>query len=434
MNLKTLIFTNNDCYKAGQTIPVKGVMIHSTGANNPDLKRYVGPDDGSYGVNPYNNHWNMGGVQACVHGFIGKLADGSIASCQTLPWDMRGWHGGSGIKGSVNNTHIGFEICEDALTDPLYFAKVYQEAMELTAYLCTLFHLDPLADGVVIGHYEGYQRGLATNHADPGHWFPRYGKSMDLFRADVAAWMRAAGNMEPVQETNDQIVWAFLKNCGLSDCAAAGLMGNLSAESGLKPDNLQNSYENTLHMTDASYTAAVDNGNYTNFVRDSAGYGLAQWTYWSRKQALLDFTKAAGVSVGDLRAQLAFLWRELQDFKGLVSAIQSAKTVMEASNLILSQYESPADQSPAVQQKRADLGQAYYNQFAGHSVTQSDPSGSAVVTEPIAPAPPAASSRSVYQATIQAKCNFSDPEGVWAVMDAHPFAEEMYKKWAESYR
>ncbi|MDR2513733.1 MAG: N-acetylmuramoyl-L-alanine amidase [Christensenellaceae bacterium] len=195
MNLRKLIFTENDCYKAGKALAVKGIMVHSTGANNPNLKRYVGPDDGLLGKNQYNNHWNQNkpdGRQVCVHGFIGKLADGSIATYQTLPWDMRGWHGGSGNKGSVNDTHIGFEICEDGLTDAAYFNAVYREAVELCAYLCGLFGLNPAADGVIIGHYEGHARGIASNHGDPKNWFPKHGKSMDTFRADVAAEMKAA--------------------------------------------------------------------------------------------------------------------------------------------------------------------------------------------------------------------------------------------------
>ena len=86
MNLKKLIFTNNRCYKAGKTIKPKGIMVHSTGANNPNLKRYVGPDDGLLGKNTNNNHWNKSDLSVCVHAFIGKLKDGSIATYQVLPW------------------------------------------------------------------------------------------------------------------------------------------------------------------------------------------------------------------------------------------------------------------------------------------------------------------------------------------------------------
>ena len=140
MNLRKLILTENACYKAGRKITVKGIMVHSTGANNPNLKRYVGPDDGLLGKNQYGNHWNTyhpGGREVCVHAFIGKLADGTIATYQTLPWNHRGWHAG----GSANNTHIGFEICEDGLTDYTYFKKVYREAVELCAYLCKEYGL-----------------------------------------------------------------------------------------------------------------------------------------------------------------------------------------------------------------------------------------------------------------------------------------------------
>ncbi|MGI6497572.1 MAG: N-acetylmuramoyl-L-alanine amidase [Oscillospiraceae bacterium] len=202
MNLCKLILTNNACYKVGRTITPKGIMVHSTGANNPNLKRYVGPDDGLLGKNQYNNHWNQdkpGGRQVCVHAFIGKLADGTIATYQTLPWNHRGWHSGSGSKGSVNDTHISFEICEDGLSDATYFNAVYKEATELCAFLCKEYKLDPMADGVIIGHYEGYRRGVASNHADPGHWFPKHGKTMDSFRAEVKRLLSATETTTPTE-------------------------------------------------------------------------------------------------------------------------------------------------------------------------------------------------------------------------------------------
>ena len=183
MNLHQLILTENACYKANRKITVKGIMVHSTGANNPWLKRYSGPDDGLLGKNKYNNHWNTyhpGGREVCVHGFIGKLNDGTIATYQTLPWNHRGWHAG----GSANNTHIGFEICEDGLTDSTYFKAVYHEAVELCAYLCKQYGL---TEKDIICHSEGRKQGIASNHGDVMHWFPKHGKSMDTFRADVKA-------------------------------------------------------------------------------------------------------------------------------------------------------------------------------------------------------------------------------------------------------
>ncbi len=197
MKLLKCILGANDCFKEGQFIVPKGVMIHSTGANNPTLRRYVQPLPGyadysdlmeKLGKNPNGNDWNRPGVNACVHGFIGKLKDGSVAAVQTLPWNMRGWHAGRGTtRPSANNTHISFEICEDGLTDPNYFETVYREAVELTAYLCKMYDLDPLAPEVVICHSEGCRLGMASNHGDVMHWFPKHGKTMDDFRTDVAA-------------------------------------------------------------------------------------------------------------------------------------------------------------------------------------------------------------------------------------------------------
>ena len=200
MKLIRCLLTENDCYRTKRTIKPKGVMVHSTGADNPNLRRYVQPvkgGDGDYaalmallGWNKNGNHWNRPGLDVCVHGFIGRLADGSIASVQTLPWDHRGWHAGTGTSGrSANDTHISFEMCEDGLTDPAYFRQAYQTAAQLTAMLCKEYGLDPLADGVVICHQDGYRRGVASNHGDIYNWFPRFGLNMNDFRAEVVRVM-----------------------------------------------------------------------------------------------------------------------------------------------------------------------------------------------------------------------------------------------------
>ena len=214
MRLLNCLLTANRCYKTGATIKPKGVMVHSTGANNPNLRRYVQPVSTTpdragllarLGTNPNGNHWNRAGLSVCVHGFIGKLADGSVAAVQTLPWNRRGWHAGDGSSGrSANDSHISFEICEDGLDDPVYFAQAYREAVELTALLCREYGLDPLADGVVICHQEGYRRGIASNHGDVLHWFPRFGKSMDDFRAEVAAELGRRPEAPAVDGSNDR--------------------------------------------------------------------------------------------------------------------------------------------------------------------------------------------------------------------------------------
>lgn len=179
-----------------------------------------------------------------------------------------------------------------------------------------------------------------------------------VYSKAVAGGMVQNGNTE-------KAIWEYLAGKGLNAYAVAGLMGNLYAESRLNSCNLQNSYNKSLNMTDAQYTAAVDNGSYGNFVKDKAGYGLAQWTYHTRKQALFDYAKKAGASIGSLDMQLAFLWDELQGYKSVISTLKGAKSVRAASDAVLLGFEKPADQSEGVQKKRAEYGEAYYKKYAG---------------------------------------------------------------------
>lgn len=165
-------------------------------------------------------------------------------------------------------------------------------------------------------------------------------------------------------------IFAFLKSQGLSDAGAAGAMGNMFAESGLNSQNLQNSYEKKLGHTDASYTKAVDNGTYRNFTSDKAGYGLCQWTYSTRKAALLAFAGTCGTSIGDAEMQLKFFMKELREgYPAVLSVLKNATTVREASDAVLLKFERPADQSEAVRAKRASYGQAYYNTLTGKETT-----------------------------------------------------------------
>ena len=199
MKLYQQIAVRNDCYTRNQAELAKapanrdsryaqyyrgprGIMVHSTGANNPNLRRYVQPDDGVLGVNSNQNDWNRPGLEVCVHAFLGLTQAGEVAAYQILPWEYRAWHCG----GDANNTHLSFEICEDNLRDRAYWEKTYRLARDLTAELCRKFGLDPLAPGVLVDHAEGASLGIASNHADVDHWWSRYGVTMDDFRADVA--------------------------------------------------------------------------------------------------------------------------------------------------------------------------------------------------------------------------------------------------------
>lgn len=194
-------------YRGAGKTTVRGVLWHSTGANNPMIKRYVQPDDNDphraelldiIGVNQNKNDWNHTDRKAGVHAFVGKLARGTVSTVQTGPWDKKAWGCGSGKKGSCNNGWIQFEICEDSLTDRRYFEAVYREGVELTAYLCQLCGLDPLGTvkyngvtvPVILCHQDSYRLGLGGNHADVYPWFKRYGKTMDDVRTDVARLLK----------------------------------------------------------------------------------------------------------------------------------------------------------------------------------------------------------------------------------------------------
>ena len=207
MKLVESIMTQNPCYMAGRKITVKGLMLHSVGCPQPSASVFIK----NWNKSTYNN--------ACVHGFI-DANDGTVY--QTLPWDHRGWHGG----GSSNNTHIGVEMCEPACIKyvsgatftcsdkPKAIAAVertYKAAVELFAMLCEKYGLDPLADGVIVSHKEGYARGIATNHGDPEHLWTQLGMgySMDSFRKAVKAKMdeKKLDNV-PSAWSKDAVSWA----------------------------------------------------------------------------------------------------------------------------------------------------------------------------------------------------------------------------------
>lgn len=189
-------FTKNDCYKGAYKQNSCAIQVHSTGANNPWLHRYVQPDDGRIGKNKYGNDSNRSGTTVCASAYIGKQTDGTVAVYQTLPWNYRCWLSGSAMNGNANKLgYVGFEICEDAKTDKDYFQKAVMEvSVNLTAYLCQMFGTNPYAvikqyaQGnalAVMDHQELHSLKLASNHADIRHWLKLYGLTMNDYRAAV---------------------------------------------------------------------------------------------------------------------------------------------------------------------------------------------------------------------------------------------------------
>lgn len=209
------MMTQSNCYKNTSKMKPLGILWHTTGANNPSLKRYVQPDDNAknkaellklLGTNQYGNDWNhQPDRRAGVNAWIGKLADGSVTTVQVLPWDYKPWGCGAGSKGTCNDAWIQFEICEDALTDKAYFEKTYEEAAQLTAYLCKKYGIDPNGtvtfNGVkvptILCHADAYDLKLGSNHGDIYLWYNKYKVTMKDVRNRVAEIMNS--KKEPTQ-------------------------------------------------------------------------------------------------------------------------------------------------------------------------------------------------------------------------------------------
>ena len=187
MNLKQNYLTQSGCYKAGKHITVKGLMIHSVGCPQPKADVFM-------------KNWNRAEASACVHAIVEP--DGDVY--QLLPWEHRGWHCGGG----ANNTHIGVEMTEPSTirytgganwtetgngeNTKNHVLAAYKYAVELFAFLCHQFGLDPMADGVVISHSEGCRRGVASNHGDVEHLWSKFGLTMAQFRKDIKAAMEGS--------------------------------------------------------------------------------------------------------------------------------------------------------------------------------------------------------------------------------------------------
>ena len=186
MNIITAYQTKNDCYKAAKKMTPAGIVVHSTGTNNPKLSRYVDcPEELG---NPASKNWNRAGVEKMVHGFIGYDKNSNVAVVNTMPYNYCAWGCGAGSKGSYNYKppHIQFEICEDDLADEVYFTSAFEAAIEYCAYLCKTYNL---AVNSIVSHAEAHKQGYASNHSDVGHWLKKFGKDMDWFRAQVDAKM-----------------------------------------------------------------------------------------------------------------------------------------------------------------------------------------------------------------------------------------------------
>lgn len=185
--------TKNPCYKQGRKNKAIGILMHSTGAANKNIKRYVDAPD-RLGKNQYNNHWNKAEADKCVHAWIGYDKDQKVIVTQTLPYDFVCWGSGKGTKGSYNSTHIQFEICQGSNTDDAYYWEAVKCAEEYCAYLCKL---NGWSADCIVSHREAAIAGYASNHGDPDSWMKNFGDDMNKFRARVAALLGENAPVEP---------------------------------------------------------------------------------------------------------------------------------------------------------------------------------------------------------------------------------------------
>ena len=211
---------------------------------------------------------------------------------------------------------------------------------------------------------------------------------MDLLN-DLSNAVNSANNARPgIDDTDDdtdqespaasqgttddeKYIWNTLYKIIKNPYGVAGVMGNMYAESGLKSNNLEDFFQSKFGYTDESYTAAVDNGTYTNFARDSAGYGLVQWTFWAIKQDLYDYAKSKKTSIGDVKMQLECMCKQISGErvssewkKSVWEVLLNAKSVSEASTAFLLNYERPANMGNSIIRLRASYAQTYYDRYA----------------------------------------------------------------------
>ena len=365
---------------------------------------YVGQVSTKNGVDHFTT--NCGASCTYVIGTDGTI--GQSVSEADRPWTTGGdkevqnqyglWVGGTpsksqasrGAKG-VDYEAITMEIACDPTAPYAINDKVYNSLVNLMADIAIRNNMGELkwkADKNLVGNPAEQNvlvhRWFASKSCPGDYVYNRLGeiceKANQIIRQSGGVTPQPQPQPQPVPQPttykDDKYVWDKLKASIGNDFGVAGLMGNLQAESGVRSNNLQNSFENKLGMSDDVYTKAVDENIYTNFIHDSAGYGLAQWTFWSRKQNLLNFAKQSAKSIGDLAMQVDFLIQELStSYKGVFNALKTATSVKQASDVVLTQFEKPANQSDAVKEQRAKYGLDFYNKYA-NTTPQPEPTPS----------------------------------------------------------
>lgn len=324
---------------------------------------------GATGSAKANCEYYAGGNRgASAHYFVDHNGD----VYQSVEDQNIAWHCGAATYKHPkcrNENSIGIELCCRTTGDPTkadekwYFEDAtVASAVELTKELMSKYNIP--ADHVV-RHYD------ITGKTCPAPYVFNTGKhTWNQFQAAIRerSFSSNIQNGTDSQKDTAEVIWDAFRSAGFSEIVAAAWLGNLKAESNLKANNLQNSYEKMFGMTDDEYTSAVDSGAYGKyaFYTDKAGYGLAQWTFWSRKKELYEYAiEQKNTSIGDAQTQIDFLLHEITTrYPALVDALNRSSTIKEASDLILTKYEQPANQSDSVKNIRASYAEEFYKKFS----------------------------------------------------------------------
>ena len=339
MILKKCYLTANRCFITAEKMtdnqPV-GIVVHSTGANNKTLKRYVQPltsyadyDEiiADIGKNAYGNHWNKASKDVCVHAFIGVNKDGVVETYQTLPWHYCCWGVGRGKKGSYNynpTAHIQFEICEDNLKDEAYFNAVFKEAAEFCAYLCKANDLTP---SQICSHYECYKAGYGSGHSDCDHWLKKFGKDMNWFREQVRILLTGE-EPKKIEPYSVQVLASaglnIRKGPGTNFSKNGVLKKNtivtIVDESEGKGADLWGKLEDGRGWISLDYTTEVESFKpYKVKVNTSAGVNIRKGagTNYSKNGVLKNGTVVT--IAGESEGKGADLWGELEDGRGWIA-------------------------------------------------------------------------------------------------------------------
>lgn len=315
------------------------------------------------------DYFKSSSVGASCNYAVGK--DGSIGLC--VEEKDRSW-----CTSSASNDHraVTIETASDTTHPYAVTDTAYSALLDLCEDICrrngkkkllwfgdkeTTLAYEPADDEMVMTVHRWF-----ANKACPGEYL--YSRH-DEIAAEVTARLSGSGDTETTSTNYARYIWDYFMGKIGNEYGVAGLMGNLYAESGLYPDRVQGDIPYSQESKD--YTEQVDSGaiSESDFVNNGpggGGYGLAQWTFYTRKQALYDMYKNGGYSsIGSIELACDYLWYELQnDYPGVLEVLKSATSVREASDSVLHDFERPADQSQSVEEKREEYGLYYYNLFA----------------------------------------------------------------------